>query len=203
MWPRAWPPSARATPSCWAGRRGRRLGPEFAPEDLGETELRNIDEPVRVFRLRRPREEASARRGSRSRSPRLTVRSGIMTPADAAVARRDRRAPAPLLGALERIGWVQRHLYPPLAREARGDAGPARGRARGAARRAGRPRVPGRSRLHAGSARRGGARDRRAHPRFHGGGAARPRTSSACTARCAARRACRRRSTRWRPCSSR
>ena len=31
------------------------------PEDLGETELRNIDEPVRVFRLRPPPEEASAR----------------------------------------------------------------------------------------------------------------------------------------------
>jgi class 3 adenylate cyclase len=30
----------------------RRLGPEFSAEDLGETHLRNIDEPVRVFRLR-------------------------------------------------------------------------------------------------------------------------------------------------------
>jgi class 3 adenylate cyclase len=30
----------------------RRLGPEFLPEDLGETHLRNIDEPVRLFRLR-------------------------------------------------------------------------------------------------------------------------------------------------------
>ncbi len=43
------------------GQTRRRLGPEFAPEDLGETELRNIDEPVRVFRLRPPPEEASAR----------------------------------------------------------------------------------------------------------------------------------------------
>jgi len=42
----------------WQTRR--RLGPEFAAEDLGETELRNIDEPVRVFRLRPPRREASA-----------------------------------------------------------------------------------------------------------------------------------------------
>jgi class 3 adenylate cyclase len=30
----------------------RRLGPEFAVEDLGERELRNIDGPVRVFRMR-------------------------------------------------------------------------------------------------------------------------------------------------------
>ena len=30
----------------------RRLGPEFIAEDGGETELRNIDEPVRVFHLR-------------------------------------------------------------------------------------------------------------------------------------------------------
>jgi class 3 adenylate cyclase len=44
------------------GQTRRRLGPEFAPEDLGETELRNIDEPVRVFCLRPPREEARARR---------------------------------------------------------------------------------------------------------------------------------------------
>ena len=43
----------------WQTRR--RLGPEFAAEDLGETELRNIDEPVRVFRLRPPRREAGAR----------------------------------------------------------------------------------------------------------------------------------------------
>ncbi len=30
----------------------RRLGPEFPAEDLGEARLRNIDEPVRVYRLR-------------------------------------------------------------------------------------------------------------------------------------------------------
>jgi class 3 adenylate cyclase len=42
----------------WQTRR--RLGPEFAAEDLGEAELKNIDEPVRVFRLRPPRREARA-----------------------------------------------------------------------------------------------------------------------------------------------
>ena len=58
------------------GQTRRRLGPEFAPEDLGETELRNIDEPVRVFRLRPPRRGGERAGGSRSRPPRLTVRSG-------------------------------------------------------------------------------------------------------------------------------
>ena len=41
------------------GQTRRRLGAEFAPEDLGETDLRNIDEPVRVFRLRFPQPGAA------------------------------------------------------------------------------------------------------------------------------------------------
>ena len=38
-----------------------------------------------------------------------------MTPADAPVLDAIAELLSPLLGALERIGWVQRHLYPPLA----------------------------------------------------------------------------------------
>ena len=38
----------------------RRLGREFAPEDLGEMDLRNIDEPVQVFRMSGTRAEARA-----------------------------------------------------------------------------------------------------------------------------------------------
>src|SRR4030095_17104728 len=38
-----------------------------------------------------------------------------MTAADAPVLDAIAELLSPLLGALERIGWVQRHLYPPLA----------------------------------------------------------------------------------------
>ena len=108
-----------------------------------------------------------------------------------------------LLGTLERIAWVQRHLYPPLAGAARGDARPADRRSVGAARRARGARVSGRPRLHAGPARRPSRADGRARPSLRRGGAARPTIPSGCTGRCARFARVRRRSIRSRPSSSR
>jgi class 3 adenylate cyclase len=44
-----------------------RLGPDLAAEDLGEHTLRNIDEPVRVFRLRAAQKPTAATLAAPSR----------------------------------------------------------------------------------------------------------------------------------------
>ncbi len=36
---------------CLGAETCRRLGPDFELEDLGEHRLKNVEEPVRVFRL--------------------------------------------------------------------------------------------------------------------------------------------------------
>ena len=89
-----------------------------------------------------------------------------MTPADAPVLDAIAELLSPLLGALERIGWVQRHLYPPLAAKLAETLAPhADALAAPLAALEGLA-WPGRSRLHARPARRRRAGDRRAGPRF-------------------------------------